>query len=209
MYLLKRRKTSAKEISSVLMQGIQEVNDLATINQNFQSIVMYEDSRSLLGFYLPGTHKKFILKYSGNIAVGTDLSKVGITQFISGKIKLALPHSRILDVSADMKSIKVYDQCSGIFNPLYLDEQNCAIAGDLLEIETEANSGELLARADKNAKNILTSLCKSIGVEVEVEFIEEPILPDSKSISHVLSENLPEKPLINEGPPVESIYGIR
>jgi len=189
MYLLKRKKTLAKEISSVLMQGIQEISDLATISQIFQSIVTYEDSRTLFGFHLPGTLKKFILKYSGNITVGTDLSKTNITQFVSGKVKLILPHSRILNVAADMKSIKVYDQRSGIFNPLYLDEQNRAIAANLLEIETKAKSGELLARSDENAKSILASLCKNIGVEAEVEFIDEPALPESKSISHVLSEN--------------------
>jgi hypothetical protein len=170
------------------MQGIQDVNDLATIRQSFQSSVMYEDSRSLLGFHLPGTHKKFLLKYSGNIVVGTDLSKMSIMQFVSGKVNITLPHSRILSVTADMKSIKVYDQRSGIFNPLSFDEQNHAIAANLLEIEEEAHSGELLARSNENAKNILASLCKNIGIGVEVEFIDKPTLPESKSVSHVLAE---------------------
>ena len=188
VYALKRKKPSIKEISSILMHGIQEVSDLVTIRQSFQSIVMYEDFRSLFGFHLPGTHKKFILKYSGSIVVGTDLSKVNIAQFVSGKIKLTLPHSKILDVAADMKSIKVYDQSSGIFNPLYFDEQNHAIAANLLEIEAEANSGELLARSDENAKNILISLCRGIGIGAEVEFTDKPVLTEPKSTA--LSENL-------------------
>ena len=198
VYMLKRRKISAKkEITSVLMQGIQEINDLATIRQNFQSIIMYEDSRSLFGFHLLGTRKKFILKYSGNIVVGTDLSKADITQFVSGKVQITLAHSRILDVTADMKSIKIYDQRSGIFNPLSFNEQNHAIAANLLEIEAEANSGELLTRSDENAKNILVSLCKGIGVEVEVEFAGEPVLPESKAISPA-PESLPESPVCAE-----------
>ena len=199
VYLLKsRRKTSAKEISSVLMQGIQEVNDLATIRQSFQSIVTYEDSRLLFGFRLPGTHKKFLLKYSGNIVVGTDLSKVVITQFVSGKVQLKLPHSRVLDTVADIKNIQVYDQHSGIFNPLSFDEQNSAITANLLEIEAEALAGDLLARSDENAKNILTSLCRSIGVEVEVEFIDEPALPET--FSGVLPEMQPEVSAVSEKP---------
>jgi hypothetical protein len=197
-----RRKISAKEITSVLMQGIQEVNDLATVRQNFQSIVIYEDFRSLFGFHLPGTRKKFILKYSGNIVVGTDLSKINITQYVSGKIKIELPHSRVLDISADMKNIKVYDQHSGIFNPLSFDEQNRAIAANLIEIEEEAHSGEILARADENAKNILAYLCRSIGVETEVEFIDkQPDLPEPISISHVNAEIQPEVSFVNENIP--------
>jgi len=189
--LKSRRKTSAKEISSVLLQGIQKVNDLATIRQNFQSIVTYEDSISILGFQLPGTHKKFILKYVGNIVVGTDLSKIIIKHFVSGRVKLALPHSRILDVNADMKNIKVYDQHSGIFNHLTFVEQNNAIVANLLEIEAEALSGDLLARSDENAKNILATLCENIGIGVEVEFIDEPVV-ESDSNSPVPSEAMPE-----------------
>jgi len=207
VYTLRRGKTSAKEISSVLMQGIQEICDLATIRQNFQSIVTYENARSLFGFHLPGTHKKFILKYSGNIVVGTDLLKVNITQFVSGKVKITLPYSRVLDVTADMKSINVYDQHSGIFNPLMFDEQNQAIAANLLEIEAEAHSGELLALSNNNAKNILASLCRSIGIGVEVEFIDEPVLPESKSISNSIPENLPENDFAftNEDSTVEGV----
>ena len=205
VYLLKRkrRKNPAKEISSKLMQEIQEINYLATIRQSFQSIVMYEDSRSLFGFHLPGTHKKFILKYSGNVVVGTDLSRTNIIQFVSGKIKLALPHSRILDITADMKSIEVYDQRSGIFNPLSFDEQNRAIAANLLEFETESSSSERLARSDENARNILESLCRGLGVEVEVEFIDEPVLDELQSASHVLPASVTENSL-TEDLPVEN-----
>ncbi|MCL1874799.1 MAG: DUF4230 domain-containing protein [Synergistaceae bacterium] len=194
----KRKKVSAKEVSSILMQGIQEVSDLATIRQNFQSIVMFEDSRSLFGFHLPGTHKSFILKYSGNIVVGTDLSKVNITQYVSGKVKIALPHSRVLDIAADMKNIKIYDQHSGLFNSLSFDEQNRAIAANLLEIEEEAKSGELLSRSDENAKNILVCLCRSFGVEAEMEFIEGDELPELKSVSHANAETQPEVSLVSE-----------
>ena len=198
MRLLKsRRKARAKEISSVLLQGIQRVNDLATIRQNFQSIVTYEDSISILGFNLPGTHKKFILQYSGNIVVGTDLSMINIKHFVSGKVKIALPHSRILDVNADMKNIKVYDQRSGIFNRLTFDEQNSAIVANLIEIEAEARSGDILARSDDNAKNILTTLCEGIGVGVDVEFIDEPHAK-SDSDSPVSSEAAPEISVVSE-----------
>ena len=187
-FLWRRRRATAREISTVLLQGIQEVNDLATVRQSFQSIVMYEDSRSLLGLPLPGTHKKFILKYSGNIIVGTDLSKIDITQFISGRVRITLPNSRILSVTADMNSIKVYDQHSGIFNPLSFNEQNHAISANLLEIEEEARSGDLLTRSNENAKSLISSICKNIGVGVEVEFVDEISLPESKPVSIVLPE---------------------
>ena len=207
VYMLRRGKISEKEITSVLMQGIQEISDLATIRQNFQSIVMYEDARSFFGFHLPGTYKKFILKYSGSIVVGTDLSKASITQFVSGKVRITLPYSQVLDVAADMKNIKVYDQRSGIFNPLLFDEQNRAIAANLLEVEAEARSGKLLAQSNENAKSILASLCRGIGIGVEVEFVDEPVLPESKSISHTLPENLPDSAftLIDEEQQVEVV----
>lgn len=173
-FLMRRKsKTSEDRACTVLLEGIKHVNELMTIRQNFQSIVMYEDSRKLLGMHIPGTYKKFILKYSGEIMAGTDLSTAEITQFVSGNVTITVPRSRILSVNIDMDSIKVYDQRAGIFTSLALDEQNRAIADNLREVGADAESGELKRLSDDNAKNILESLAKGMGIIVSVQFIGE------------------------------------
>ncbi|MDR1649790.1 MAG: DUF4230 domain-containing protein, partial [Synergistaceae bacterium] len=85
VWLFKRKSKGGRQRSahSTLLRGIQNVRELATVRQCFQSIVMYEDNRALLGLTLPGTARKFILKYSGMLVCGNDLSKIHISERFS------------------------------------------------------------------------------------------------------------------------------
>jgi hypothetical protein len=153
------------------MHGIMNVKELATIRQCFQSIVTFEDSKPLLGFVLPGTGRKFILKYSGTIVCGNDLSNVKITErFNVNQARMIVPRSRILDIYVDMKSIYVYNQESGIFTSIELQDQNREIAKNLEEARQEALQSDILHRADDNTRSILSSIALSMGIEAEVIF---------------------------------------
>ena len=168
-----RRKSSRKKRSarSTLMQGIKNIKELATIRQNFQSIVMFRDSKSLLGISLPGTARKFILKYSGTLVCGNDLSRIRISErFAVNRVRMVVPHSELLDVYADMKSIKVYDQKAGLFTSINLSDQNREIVKNIDEVREETLKSDLLLRADENTRLVLTSLAASMGMEAEIIF---------------------------------------
>ena len=77
--LLTRKKNPAarkRSVRSAILQGIQNVNELATVRERFQSIVSFSDGKQLpfLGFWLPGTTRKFIMRYAGVIVCGRDIS---------------------------------------------------------------------------------------------------------------------------------------
>lgn len=173
-----KRKSRPKQqsVRSTLVQGIRNVKELATLRQSFQSIVMYEDSKAmpLLGLTLPGTTRKFILKYSGTVVCGNDLSSIQISErFAVNRVRMVVPRSRLLDLYADMKSIQVYDQKAGIFASLELKDQNREIVQNLEEMRQEALQGDILHRADENTRMILTSLAASLGMEAEVIFDDQ------------------------------------
>jgi hypothetical protein len=158
-------------VRSTLLQGIKNVKDLATIRQNFQSIVIFEDTKAILGFSLPGTGRKFILKYSGTITCGNDLSKIRISErFAVNRVRVVVPRSRLLDLYADMKSIQVYDQKAGFFTSIELQDQNREIANNLEEVRQDALQSDILRRADENTRTVLASLVTSLGMEAEVIF---------------------------------------
>jgi hypothetical protein len=158
-------------VRSTLLQGIKNVRDLATIRQNFQSIVIFEDAKAILGISLPGTGRKFILKYSGTITCGNDLSKIRITErFAVNRVRVVVPRSRLLDLYADMKSIQVYDQKAGFFTSIELQDQNREIATNLEEVRQDALQSGILRRADENTRTVLASLVASLGMEAEVIF---------------------------------------
>jgi hypothetical protein len=158
-------------VRSTLLQGIKNVRELATIRQNFQSIVIFEDTKAVLGFSLPGTGRKFILKYSGTITCGNDLSKIQISErFSVNRVRVVVPRSRLLDLYADMKSIQVYDQKAGFFTSIELQDQNREIANNLEEVRQDALQSDILRRADENTRTVLASLAASLGMEAEVIF---------------------------------------
>jgi hypothetical protein len=172
VWLLRRKaRPGRKSVHSTLLQGIKNVRDLATIRQNFQSIVIFEDTKAVLGFSLPGTGRKFILKYSGTITCGNDLSKIQISErFAVNRVRVVVPRSRLLDLYADMKSIQVYDQKAGFFTSIELEDQNREIASNLEEVRQDALQSDILRRADENTRTILASLVASLGMEAEVIF---------------------------------------
>ena len=174
--LLTRKKNPAarkKSVRSAILQGIQNVNELATVRERFQSIVSFSDGKQMpfLGFCLPGTTRKFIMRYAGVIVCGNDLSKLDISErFAVNRVRVVVPRSRILDIYADVQSFEVYDQQAGLFTSIRLEDQNREVTADLEEMRQNALRSGILSQADENTRRILTSIVATTGMEAEIVF---------------------------------------
>lgn len=174
--LLTRKKNPAarkKSVRSAILQGIQNVNELATLRERFQSIVSFSDGKQMpfLGFCLPGTTRKFIMRYAGVIVCGNDLSKLNISErFAVNRVRVVVPRSRILDIYADIQSFEVYDQQAGLFTSIRLEDQNREVTADLEEMRQNALKSGILSQADENTRRILTSIVATTGMEAEIVF---------------------------------------
>ena len=174
--LLTRKKNPAarkRSVRSAILQGIQNVNELATVRERFQSIVSFSDGKQLpfLGFWLPGTTRKFIMRYAGVIVCGNDLSKLDISErFAVNRVRVVVPRSRILDIYADIQSFEVYDQQAGLFTSIRLEDQNREVTADLEEMRQNALKSGILSQADENTRRILTSIVATTGMEAEIVF---------------------------------------
>jgi len=174
--LLTRKRNPAtrkKSVRSAILQGIQNVNELATVRERFQSIVSFSDGKQLpfLGFFLPGTTRKFIMRYAGVIVCGNDLSRLDISErFAVNRVRVVVPRSRILDIYADVQSFEVYDQQAGLFTSIRLEDQNREVTADLEEMRQNALKSGILNQADENTRRILTSIVAATGMEAEIVF---------------------------------------
>jgi hypothetical protein len=196
-----RRKVKPRKqsVRSTLIQGIKDVKELTTLRQNFQSVVMFKDSKALFGFSIPGTKRKFILKYDGVITCGNDLENIKITErFAVNNVRMIVPRSKIFDVYADMKSVQVYDQKAGLFTSIALSDQNREIANNLDEMWQRAMQSDILRRADENTRLILRSLAASLGMEAEVIFddrgVHETIPAPAKQQTNVTDKAVAAEP---------------
>lgn len=168
-----------RSIRTTILAGIENVSELATLRERFQSIVTFSDGKKIpfVNINFPGTTKKFMLKYYGTIVCGCDLSKAQVSErYDINRVRITLPHSEILDVYADVHSFEVYDQSAGIFTSVKLEDQNREVDADLEKVKTHSVQNGILANSDENVRKILTSVVASTGMEAEIIFTdkEEP-----------------------------------
>ncbi|MBQ7152181.1 MAG: DUF4230 domain-containing protein [Synergistaceae bacterium] len=185
----KKINNNNHSVRTTILSGIQNVSELATIRERFQSIIMFSEASKIPffnRFNIPGTRRKFILKYSGTIVCGCDLSKAQVTERRDSKsVRVTLPHSEILDIYADVHSFEVYDQSAGIFTAVRLEDQNREINNDLEKIKAHEIERGILAHSDENVRRVLTSVVASTGMTPEITFTENNFqaLPEKETLS--------------------------
>ena len=177
--LFSRGKTPSinrsRSIRSTILSGIENVSELASIRETFQSIVTFEDGKKIpfTGMNFPGTTRKFMMKYSGTVVCGCDLSKARVSEpYASNRVRITLPRSEVLDVYADIHSFEVYDQSAGIFTSVKLEDQNREVNSDLEKVKIHSIQNGILTRSDENVIKILTSVAASTGMEAEINFTD-------------------------------------
>ena len=173
MLVLRRKVSKNRSVRTTILSGIQNVSELATIRERFQSIVSFSDGVKIPGLdiNIPGTTRKFMLKYYGTIVCGCDLSKAQVSErFDVNRVRITLPHSEILDIYADVHSFEVYDQSAGIFTSVKLEDQNREVDSDLLKVKAHELDRGILTQSDENVRKILTSVVASTGMEAEIVF---------------------------------------
>ena len=175
MLVLRRKANQNRSVRTTILSGIQNVSELATIRERFQSIVTFSDGVKIPGLNvnIPGTTRKFMLKYYGTIVCGCDLTKAQVSErFDVNRVRITLPHSEILDIYADVQSFEVYDQSAGIFTSVKLEDQNREVNADLEKVKAHELQKGILAQSDENVRKILTSVVASTGMEAEITFTE-------------------------------------
>ena len=182
---LRKKINQNRSVRTTILSGIQNVSELATTRERFQSIVSFSDGMKIpiLNFNFPGTTRKFMLKYYGTIVCGCDLSKAQVSErFDVNRVKITLPHSKILDIYADVQSFEIYDQRAGIFTSVKLEDQNREVNADLEKIKTHEIENGILTHSDENVRKILNSVVASTGMEAEIIFTdnEQPQLAGSR-----------------------------
>ena len=187
MLVLRRKVSKNRSVRTTILSGIQNVSELATIRERFQSIVMFSEGKKLpfLNMNIPGTTRKFMLKYYGTIVCGCDLSKAQVSErFDVNRVRITLPHSEILDIYADVHSFEVYDQSAGIFTSVKLEDQNREVDSDLLKVKAHELERGILSQSDENVRKILTSVVASTGMEAEIVFTgnDRPELGASETV---------------------------
>ena len=154
----------------VVVEGIQDLNQLATVRWKESVIVTRESGGTDLEQSLVG--EKVLLVASGDVEAGVDLASLGRDEVkVNGEtVTISLPEPEILSVSLDEQKTGVYDRDFGPLN-LHPDddlvEQARATAVD--RIEQTARDEDILDQAEQNAEDSIRAFVVTLGFE-EVRF---------------------------------------
>lgn len=154
----------------VVVEGVQDLNRLATVRWRESVIVSRESGGTELERFLAG--EKVLLVATGDVEAGVDLASLGRDDVkVNGEtVTISLPEPEILSVSLDEQKTGVYDRDFGPLN-LHPDddlvEQARAAAVD--RIEQAARDEDILDQAEQNAEDSIRAFVRTLGFE-EVRF---------------------------------------
>ena len=154
----------------VVVEGVQDLNRLATVRWRESVIVTRESGGTELERFLAG--EEVLLVATGDVEAGVDLASLGRDDVkVNGEtVTIRLPEPEILSVSLDEQKTGVYDRDFGPLN-LHPDddlvEQARAAAVD--RIEQAARDEDILDQAEQNAEDSIRAFVRTLGFE-EVRF---------------------------------------
>lgn len=160
---------SFQQMQTIISEEIKNVHELVTVRKNFTSVISFANDKKipLINVHMPGSDRKLLMDYSGTIVCGCDLDEIRFSQDrnFGNRVKIIVPQSRILDIYANVNSFKIHHKDAGIFaENIKIEEQNDLIAEDLKCQEQNALQEGLLARADENVRQMLTSIIAKRGL---------------------------------------------
>ena len=166
--------------SSVIMEKISYVKELSLVKYSYNGVISFTDYLRFINLQVPMTEKSFLIKYTGYVKAGIDVSKTTVS--VKGKtVKIGLPKPVIQETVIDEKSLQVYDESMNILNPIKVADYQKAIVAEQNKIKQDALAKGILTESSDQAHKFITSLLEELGFEIiEIDEINTLTLPQKE-----------------------------
>ena len=166
--------------SSVIMEKISYVKELSLVKYSYSGVISFTDYLRFINLQVPMTEKSFLIKYTGYVKAGIDVSKTTVS--VKGKtVKIGLPIPVIQETVIDEKSLQVYDESMNILNPIKVADYQKAIVAEQNKIKQDALAKGILTESSDQAHKFITSLLEELGFEIiEINEINTLTLPQKE-----------------------------
>ena len=173
--LINTKEESAKLNSMYIGNYVKQSKELVSYKYFYTNTAMFENKKSVYGFNLPLTSKRFIISYNGKATLGVDLSHVSAE--IKGKkiIISNLGEIKILSNELDENSMKIFDESTSLFSSWNIKDYQKFFGDQRLEIEKKIMESELPQQAKTSADETIKQLLMlnpQISSQYEIEFRE-------------------------------------
>jgi hypothetical protein len=156
--------------STILLEKVEDLSNLATVKYNYHEIVDYSDiikfGEMNLPFSLGG--KKILITYRAYVNGGCEF--IDLEEVSQDYIKVYLSKGQIFDNVLILDSVNIYDMQEGIFNKFKIIDDTSLI-NENMQKYLEENKEEIILSAEKNAEKILTNFLQTLGyTSIEIIF---------------------------------------
>lgn len=166
--------TEKKYSTSLIQEKITDLSELATLKYEYSDVIVSRTNRKIsLGI----TDVKFaeaikLIKYSGYLKAGTDLSKASVSyNKEKDSMLVRVPKARILDNVAEIEKAKVEDVKGNILSDYPTQTVFDVISKNKEKVEKKKISEGLLEKADQSTEKLLQSFLKSNEYKnISIEF---------------------------------------
>ena len=163
IYLNARISTSAEATSSTVSESILQIMQLSTLEYNYTDVVSYKESSKYKDMVIPFTEKRFMIKYTGYLKAGSDLSNIEIDTPDSETVHVTINHAKITDNVINEEDIYVYDEKGSLFNNLKIADVYDIMVTEKQNTEEKLIEGGFLEDADQRSEDLITELLKAMN----------------------------------------------
>lgn len=163
VYLGNNIKNKSRFDIDNLQKRITSLGELNTIEYYYQNLLRFEDSKELKGIKLPFTTKAFLIMYEGYIKAGVDLRDAKIEVEDEKKAIISLRGADFTNNVIKEDSVKIYDERSGLFNPLKIKEVFQLLDKEKNKLQQQLAEEGFLEEANQKNQRLITSLLAEIG----------------------------------------------
>lgn len=169
------RKLSVDKNITLLSTNIEEkvskLIELSTIKYNYTNVVEYDNKMQVNGMNIPFTNKKFILKYSGYIKAGIDLTTIDVKVKDKDTINVKMDKAEIFENVISEEDVYFYDERDSVFNKLSFKDLYSVLIEEKEKMKEEVMEKGILNDAQENGSEIIYSLLEGMGFKnIKIEY---------------------------------------
>ena len=158
--------------TDIIANKLSDISELSILEYRYKNAASLDRDSNTLKFFksdidIPFTEKRLIVTYEGIVKMGPDMSQAQV-EMDGKKVKVAIPHSKILSHELDEDSFEYLLQDSGLFNPLKPEDDGALRKEQKGVIEKSIEENGLLDEADQKAKEQVTNFFAAFDPELEL-----------------------------------------
>lgn len=151
--------------AETISDGLREMGFLITGEYYFTDLVSFSSVKKFLktDLVLPFTETSYLVSYDGVVSAGIDLSAARVEKDDERmRVTVHIPAASIRSTTLDLDSFTLYEEKSGLGNPLSAADFNNSLRELERSAEQKAQERGLLEQAERSARTVIEKFVGSL-----------------------------------------------